>query len=155
MSTFNFSDLTPERILDAVESIGVYPISGLLPLNSYENRVYQVGIEESDPVVTKFYRPGRWSDQQILEEHRFSLELEAAEIPLIAPMVMDGETMKMEQIMNGIALPVGSDIALQPGGKHIMLMGLNDTLDAGKTFPLTLNFGESGSITVDFTVVKL
>ena len=70
-------------------------------------------------------------------------------------MVMDGETMKMEQIMDGIALAVGTDITLQPGGKHIMLMGLNDTLDAGKTFPLTLNFGESGSITVDFTVVKL
>ena len=70
-------------------------------------------------------------------------------------IVMDGETMKMEQIMTGIEIAPDSVVALQPGGQHIMLMGLNDTLDAGKTFPLTLNFGESGSISVDFTVVKL
>mgnify|MGYP005988122611 CR=1 FL=1 len=93
-------------------------------------------------------------------EQAVTLESVSAPVSLVNEvqlhdMVMDGETMKMEQIMDGIALPVGTDIALQPGGKHIMLMGLNDTLDAGKTFPLTLNFGESGSITVDFTVVKL
>ena len=58
-----------------------------LALNSYENRVYQIGIEDGDPLVAKFYRPERWSDDQILEEHQFSFELEAAEIPVIAPML--------------------------------------------------------------------
>jgi|GEM_PF-1331157 copper(I)-binding protein len=93
-------------------------------------------------------------------EQAVTLESVSAPVSLVDEvqlhdMVMDGETMKMEQIMDGIMLPVGSDIALQPGGQHIMLMGLNDTLDAGKTFPLTLNFGDSGSIMVNFTVVKL
>jgi len=65
----------------------------LLALNSYENRVYQVGIDETDPVIAKFYRPGRWSDAQILEEHAFSIELAEAEIPLIAPMLIDGHSL--------------------------------------------------------------
>ena len=65
----------------------------LLALNSYENRVYQVGVEEGDPVVTKFYRPGRWSDEQILEEHTFSIEIAEAEIPLIPPRIIKDETL--------------------------------------------------------------
>jgi Ser/Thr protein kinase RdoA (MazF antagonist) len=85
--------LDPDTVLHAVESTGLLSDGRLLPLNSYENRVYQVGLEESDPVVTKFYRPGRWSDEQIREEHEFSLELAAAEIPLIAPTEIDGETL--------------------------------------------------------------
>lgn len=85
--------LDPDTVLQAIDSTGLFTDGRLLALNSYENRVYQVGIEERDPVITKFYRPGRWSDDQILEEHAFSLELEEAEIPLIAPMVMDGKTL--------------------------------------------------------------
>jgi Ser/Thr protein kinase RdoA (MazF antagonist) len=80
-------------VLQAVESVGLRSDGRLLALNSYENRVYQVGREDGDPVVAKFYRPGRWSDAQIREEHSFSLELEAAEIPLVAPLVIDGETL--------------------------------------------------------------
>ena len=85
--------LDPDTVLQSVESTGLLTDGRLLALNSYENRVYQVGIEEEQPVVVKFYRPGRWSDEQILEEHSFSLELEQAEIPLVAPTVIDGETL--------------------------------------------------------------
>lgn len=85
--------LGPDAVIGAVESVGLLPDGRLLPLNSYENRVYQVGIENDEPVVAKFYRPGRWSDEQILEEHGFSLELAEAEIPLVAPTVIDGQTL--------------------------------------------------------------
>ena len=85
--------LGPETVLQAVESAGLLTDGRLLPLNSYENRVYQVGIEEGAPLVAKFYRPGRWTDDQILEEHRFSLELAEAEIPLVAPTVIGGTTL--------------------------------------------------------------
>ena len=76
--------LDPDTVLHAVDSTGLRTDGRLLALNSYENRVYQVGIEDDEPVVAKFYRPGRWSDEQILEEHGFSLEHAAAEIPLVA-----------------------------------------------------------------------
>lgn len=82
--------LDPDTVLQAVESTGLITDGRLLALNSYENRVYQVGIEEEDPVIAKFYRPGRWSNEQIQEEHDFSLELTRAEIPLISPSQMEG-----------------------------------------------------------------
>lgn len=74
-------------VIDAVESAGYLSDARLLALNSYENRVYQVGIEDGTPLIAKFYRPERWSDAQILEEHAFSLELQAADISVVAPMV--------------------------------------------------------------------
>jgi len=80
-------------MLDAVESTG-YRVDGrLLALNSYENRVYQVGIEDSTPLIAKFYRPGRWSDAQILEEHAFTLDLAEREIPVVAPLTVNGKTL--------------------------------------------------------------
>lgn len=88
-----FGDLTPDCILDALESIGVHSDGRLLALNSYENRVYQVGMEEGPPLVAKFYRPARWSDAQILEEHAFVLALAEAEIPVVPPMRQRGETL--------------------------------------------------------------
>lgn len=88
-----YDGLDPGVILDAVESLG-YPVDGrLLSLNSYENRVYQVGVEEATPVVVKFYRPGRWSDQAILEEHRFALDLAGQDIPVVPPLRFDGESL--------------------------------------------------------------
>ncbi|RPI46147.1 MAG: serine/threonine protein kinase [Betaproteobacteria bacterium] len=81
-----FANLTPDRILDAVESAGWSSDGRLLALNSFENRVYQIGIEDGAPVVAKFYRPGRWSDEAILEEHGFSEALAADEIPVVAPL---------------------------------------------------------------------
>jgi Ser/Thr protein kinase RdoA (MazF antagonist) len=73
--------------------VGLIADGRLLPLNSYENRVYQAGIEDAEPLVAKFYRPGRWTDEQILEEHAFALELAEAEIPLIAPQIYGGKTL--------------------------------------------------------------
>ena len=71
----DYTDLIPEAILSAIESIGYETSGRMLALNSYENRVYQVGLEDGAPLIAKFYRPERWSDAQILEEHQFSLEL--------------------------------------------------------------------------------
>ena len=88
-----FSDLTPDRALDAVASVGLHPDGRLLALNSYENRVYQIGMDEGPPRVVKFYRPARWSDGQILEEHAFAVELAAREIPVVAPDAAAGRTL--------------------------------------------------------------
>jgi Ser/Thr protein kinase RdoA (MazF antagonist) len=80
-----FQSLTPGFIMDAVESRGFRCDCRTLALNSYENRVYQVGVDEGPPLIAKFYRPGRWSDAQIIEEHRFCLELAEHELPVVAP----------------------------------------------------------------------
>lgn len=85
--------LDPEQLIKLVESTGLLCDGRLLALNSYENRVYQVGIEDAAPIITKVYRPGRWTDEQILEEHSFSIEISDAEIPLVPPMVIDGQTL--------------------------------------------------------------
>jgi Ser/Thr protein kinase RdoA (MazF antagonist) len=88
-----YSRLTPDVVLNALEDVGLRCDGRLLALNSYENRVYQVGQEEGAPRVAKFYRPGRWSDAQILEEHAFARELADAEIPVVAPLAFDGATL--------------------------------------------------------------
>jgi Ser/Thr protein kinase RdoA (MazF antagonist) len=88
-----YTDLSPEVVLDALEAVGHRCDGRVLALNSYENRVYQIGIEDSTPVVAKFYRPGRWSDEAIREEHAFSLELAAQEIPVVAPLTPGGESL--------------------------------------------------------------
>jgi Ser/Thr protein kinase RdoA (MazF antagonist) len=80
-------------VLDALDSIGLRGDGRLLALNSYENRVYQVGIEDDKPLVVKFYRPGRWSDDAILEEHVFTQELLEAEIPVVPPLALQGRTL--------------------------------------------------------------
>ncbi len=88
-----YAALTPDCVLDAVESVGYACNGRLLALNSYENRVYRVGVDEGDAVVAKFYRPGRWSDAAILEEHEFGTELAEAEIPVVPPLVAAGATL--------------------------------------------------------------
>ncbi len=85
-----FADLGPDNILDAVEGAGYQCDGRFLALNSYENRVYQVGIEDGPPLVAKFYRPGRWPDVAIIEEHAYTLELAQREIPVVAPLVSHG-----------------------------------------------------------------
>lgn len=86
MTSHPYDRLEPDLIIDAVESAGYRSDARLLALNSYENRVYQVGIEDAAPLIVKFYRPGRWSDAQIQEEHDFSLQLHDAEISVVAPL---------------------------------------------------------------------
>ena len=83
-----FADLTPEAVLDALDAVGLFGDGRLIQLNSYENRVFKVYLETGDVVVPKFYRPGRWSDAQILEEHAFSAELATAEIPVVSPLAL-------------------------------------------------------------------
>lgn len=93
MSKFSFEDLTPDLILDAIESVGIYAESGLLALNSYENRVYQFKAEDGLRYVVKFYRPERWSKAQIQEEHDFAFELAEAEVPVVAPIKHNGQSL--------------------------------------------------------------
>src|SRR5579883_435822 len=84
--TAPFAGLTPDAVLTAAEAIGLMPDGHLFALNSYENRVYRLGRIDQAPVVLKFYRAGRWTDAQILEEHDFALELAAEELPVAAPL---------------------------------------------------------------------
>ena len=93
METRPYENLQPETILASVEQAGFMTNGRLLALNSYENRVYQVGVEDARPVVVKFYRPGRWSDEAILEEHAFALELTERDIPVVPPIEVEGETL--------------------------------------------------------------
>lgn len=92
-TTLAFINLTPDALLSALESIGLQPDGRLLALNSFENRVYQVGLEEGAPLIAKFYRPGRWSDAAILEEHAFTAELAEREIPVVPPISVAGQTL--------------------------------------------------------------
>jgi Ser/Thr protein kinase RdoA (MazF antagonist) len=82
-----YANLSPHLILDAIDNVGFQTSGSLVGLNSFENRVYQVGIEEAPPLIAKFYRPARWTDEAIIEEHQFELELAALEIPVVAPIV--------------------------------------------------------------------
>jgi Ser/Thr protein kinase RdoA (MazF antagonist) len=88
-----YEALTPDVVISAVEALGYACDGRILALNSYENRVYQVGREECGPVVAKFYRPDRWTTPSILEEHAFALDLAQAEIPVIAPEVHEGRSL--------------------------------------------------------------
>jgi Ser/Thr protein kinase RdoA (MazF antagonist) len=88
-----FAELSPDRVLDCIEALGLTCDGSLFALNSYENRVYQIGTESHGSVVAKFYRPGRWSDAQILEEHAFTAELAAMELPVAAPLPFAGGTL--------------------------------------------------------------
>ena len=88
-----FESLTPDVVLDALDSVGLRGDGRLTALSSYENRVYQVQLEDGSAVVAKFYRPERWSDAQIQEEHDFAAELMAAEVPAIGPLQLQGATL--------------------------------------------------------------
>jgi len=92
-ATLAYLDLTPDDILTAVESLGYRCDGRFLALNSYENRVYRIGIEDEHPIVTKFYRPQRWTDDAILEEHDFSIELADQDIPVVTPNEHNGTTL--------------------------------------------------------------
>ncbi|MEO6974054.1 MAG: serine/threonine protein kinase [Rhodoferax sp.] len=91
--THPYQSLTPDVVMDALASVGLHGDGRLLALSSYENRVYQIHLEDASAVVAKFYRPGRWSEAQILEEHAFAAELMAAEIPAVAPLLLHGRTL--------------------------------------------------------------
>jgi Ser/Thr protein kinase RdoA (MazF antagonist) len=123
-----FDALTPDVILDAVEQQGWQTSGHFLALNSYENRVYQVGVEEGAPVIAKFYRPQRWSDAQILEEHAFAAELLAAGMPVVAPLQdsqgttlfrHDGFRFSLFPRRGGHAPPLDDDRCLETLGRSL------------------------------------
>jgi Ser/Thr protein kinase RdoA (MazF antagonist) len=92
--TAPFADLTPDAVLNAIDQVGLVTTGTLLALNSYENRVFQIGVENAQRfVVAKFYRPSRWTDAQILEEHAFTQALADAEVPAVPPLALDGRTL--------------------------------------------------------------
>ncbi|MBO9482088.1 serine/threonine protein kinase [Salinisphaera sp. G21_0] len=122
-----YDQLTPDRALDAVESAGFLSDARIMALNSYENRVYQVGIEEGEPLIAKFYRPERWSKDQIQEEHQFTLDLKAMELPVVAPMA--------DEKGNTLHEFAGFLFALFPrqGGHAPELDNLDNLLTLGRT----------------------
>ncbi len=93
MSELPYANLSPDVVLEALEGVGFRCDGRILALNSYENRVYQLGLEDGGFMVAKFYRPNRWTDAAILEEHEFSAELVAQEIPVVAPLIVDNATL--------------------------------------------------------------
>lgn len=92
-----FETLTPEVVIDAMAEIGLYCDGRLQALNSFENRVYQLHLEDGEQVVAKFYRPGRWSREQILEEHAFAADLIAQDVPLVGPRALKDHTLHEAQ----------------------------------------------------------
>ncbi len=122
-----YDRLTPDLVIEAVESLGYLSDARLLALNSYENRVYQVGIEDEQPVIAKFYRPARWTREQVLEEHQFSLELKEADLSVVAPLAdKQGHTLHHFE---------GFDFALFPrqGGHPPELDNLDSLFILGRT----------------------
>ncbi|WP_297323925.1 serine/threonine protein kinase [Nitrosomonas sp.] len=93
MTSPTFSSLTPDCVMNALDSLGCHSDGRLLALNSYENRVYQVGMEDGLPLIAKFYRSERWTDETILEEHAFVQELVEREIPVVPALVLGGKTL--------------------------------------------------------------
>jgi Ser/Thr protein kinase RdoA (MazF antagonist) len=110
-----YANLTPQQVLDALDAVGLRGDGRLLQLNSYENRVFQVFLEDGRVVVAKFYRPGRWTDAQILEEHAFALELAEAEVPVIPPLPLDASALASAVTVQGTpptlaTVPLGGTI---------------------------------------------
>ena len=141
MNTHPYDCLTPDLVIDAVESVGYLSDARLLALNSYENRVYQVGIEDDSPLIAKFYRPQRWSRAQILEEHQYSLELQDAEISVVAPSV-DHHGDSLHEFG-------GFMFALFPrrGGYPPELDNLDNLLVLGRTLGRIHGVGQAGKFT--------
>ena len=116
-----FADLDPDRILEAVESLGFICDGRVLALNSYENRVYRVGRENDAPLVAKFYRPERWTDEAILEEHAFSAELVAADISVVAPLRIHEHTLHHDDELRFSLFPMQGGHAPEPGDKETLI----------------------------------
>ena len=137
--THPFQGLTPDCVVDCVEAIGLRSDLRLLALNSYENRVYQVGIEEAEPVIVKFYRPGRWTRVQILEEHAFAQELANNGLSVVAPMEIKGATLQKAQGFLIAAFP-------RRGGHAPELDNYDHLLGLGRTLGRLHGLGRSSGV---------
>lgn len=120
-----FFNLTPEIILHAVEELGFEPTGHTMALNSYENRVFDIKLEDDSNIIVKFYRPGRWSKEQIEEEHRFLLELQENEIPVCAPLVdKDGRSLHtIENIYYAVWERTGGRMADEFSDRNLEILG--------------------------------
>lgn len=134
----NYSQLGPDTIVNAVESLNYISDRRVLALNSYENRVYQVGIEDATPIIAKFYRPARWTDEMIREEHLYTLELAEADLPVVAPLIIDNETIFSYE---------GYRFSLYPrfGGYSPELDNSDHLLQLGRILAQLHNIGETKS----------
>lgn len=112
--TESYYRLSPDEILNAVDSVGYQSNGYLQALNSYENRVYQVGIEDQPSLVVKFYRPGRWTNEAIMEEHAFTRQLAEYEIPVIPPMIISGQTLHNFHHFRFAVFPCKGGHAVEP-----------------------------------------
>lgn len=144
-SLINYSQLGPDTIVNAIDSLGYISDRRVLALNSYENRVYQVGIEDELPIIAKFYRPARWTDEMIKEEHQFTLELAAADLPVVAPLKIDNETIFTFE---------GYRFSLYPrfGGYSPELDNSDHLLQLGRILAQLHNIGETKSFVARPTV---
>lgn len=149
----SYSQLDPDMIMNAIESLGYFSDSRVLALNSYENRVYQIGIEDKTPIIAKFYRAGRWTDAMIKEEHLFLLELAAAEIPVVAPLSVDNETLfEYADYRFSIFPRFGGYAPELDNPDHLLQLGmiLAQIHNIGETNPFT----SRPSINIDDFVIK-
>jgi len=122
--------------MDAVEQLGFYSDARILALNSYENRVYQVGIEDGEPLIAKFYRPLRWSDEQILEEHQFTQALLDIDVPVVPPLILQGKTLHQHAGYRFSLYPRrGGQAPALDNGDHLEILGrfLGRVHNLGKT----------------------
>ncbi len=155
--TLAYTELTPDDILTSLEQVGYACDGRFLALNSYENRVYQVGIENADAVVAKFYRPGRWSDDAIHEEHDFSVELAAQEIPVVAPLQQDGISLhhcgpfrvSVSPCKGGRAPDLDNEQLLRQLGRLVARIHLVGSTDTFKHRP-TIDIASYGEASIDF-----
>ena len=118
LSAHPYDSLSQDCVLDAVEKLGFYSDGRVFPLNSYENRVYQVGIEGEQPIIAKFYRPKRWSAPCIQEELNFLLELQEEDVPVVAPLEHQGSTLHEHQGFYFALFPRRGGHAPELGSHH-------------------------------------
>ncbi len=135
--TTPYAGLGPDTVLDATEAAGMVCDGRLLSLNSYENRVYRIGLEDDGYVVGKFYRPGRWSDAAIIEEHQFAFELAEAELDVCAPLQLHGTSLHQHQGFRYALFPSVGGRAPEPGERESL--GL-----LGRTLARLHNIGAAG-----------
>jgi Ser/Thr protein kinase RdoA (MazF antagonist) len=153
VSAFDFSELTPDLILNAIESQGIIVESGLLALNSYENRVYQFNAEDKKRYVAKFYRPQRWSQPQIQEEHDFSIELASQGIPVVAPLMCHKQSLHHYQDYSFALFP-------SVGGRQFEVDNVNQVEGMGRFIgrihgvAKNANFVHRPTLSVDDYLVK-
>ncbi|MFB9069015.1 serine/threonine protein kinase [Pseudofulvimonas gallinarii] len=112
-----YERLGPDQVLDAIEGLGIMADGRLLALNSYENRVYRIGVEGGPPLVAKFYRPGRWTEAGILEEHAFTAELVEADLPVVAPLLIGGASLHAHEGFRFALFPTIGGRSPEPGDR--------------------------------------